>query len=76
MKFEFSKVEDCIIPKIITTDGKCEFDYVRMVNFLYQDRVIEPSEFLDGFSGEEKENIEKLLREISEVISEEPDLNE
>lgn len=68
MKLRFTKENDNMQVHILNGNKLIDFDYICMINMLYNDRNLESSEFLGEISADEKTNIEEMLNEISQKV--------
>ena len=68
MKLKFKKDNDNIKVSISDNETIFDFDYIRMINILYNEHVIEPADFEGDFSEEEINSINMFVKEISDKI--------
>lgn len=68
MKFKFKKENEDIKVSIYHEETDYDFDYIKMINILYNEKVIEPADFEGNFSEEEINNINEFVKEISDKI--------
>lgn len=64
MKIKVSKENDDIITKLVIDGVEKQFDYIRLINELYENEEIENIEFSDDIEEWEAEEIKKLVDEI------------
>lgn len=68
MKLVFEKDSDNVNVSICDKETISDFDYIKMINILYNEKIIEPSIFGEGFSEDEITNINAFVSEISEIL--------
>ena len=68
MKLKFIKVNDVIETKLIINDIEQNFEYLTFINNLIDGNEIEEIIYPDDISNEEKEEIDKMIEQINEVI--------
>jgi len=68
MYFKFNKTNDDI--KVLIFDGEkdLDFDYIKMINLLYNKGIIDPSVFEGQFLQEEIDRINSIVKEITDKI--------
>lgn len=69
MKLSLKKLKDQYKLLIENDEGKQEkFDYIKFINMLYDGESVENIEYDDNISQEEKEQINKMIEEIKEIV--------
>lgn len=66
MKLHFKKEDGSISITIVDESAECTFSYEELIRKLYKDRKIDESDFTGEFSGDERNSINALVREITE----------
>lgn len=68
MKLKFKKDNDDVKVLISDKETISDFDYIKMINILYNEHVIEPADYEGDFSEEESNNINMFVKELSDKI--------
>ena len=69
MKLSLKKLKEQYKLLIENDEGKQEkFDYIKFINMLYDGESVENIEYDDNISQEEKEQINKMIEEIKEIV--------
>ena len=68
MKLEFVRTSDIIETKLIINDIEQNFEYLIFINNLIDGNKIEEIIYPNDISNEEKEEIDKMIEQISAVI--------
>lgn len=68
MKLKFIKENDDVKVRILDKEEDIDFDYIKMINILYNEKTIAPAIFEGEFSKEETEKINSFIEEMLEKI--------
>ncbi len=68
MKINVKKEKEDIVLSLIINGAEEPFDYVRLVNELYNKNEIEEINYSNEINDWEKEEIEELIKQINNVI--------
>lgn len=69
MKLALEKEKEQYKLTIIKGDGKKEkFDYIKFINILYEGENIDEVKYDENISGEEKEQINKMMDDIKKAV--------
>ena len=68
MKINVKKENEDIVLSLIINGAEEPFDYVRLVNELYNKNEIEKINYSNEINDWEKEEIEELIKQINNVI--------
>lgn len=69
MNLKFVKEDNEVKVYIVHNDKILDFDYIQMIKILYYERNIGETLYEGNFTKEEKESIERILKEIKNVIN-------
>lgn len=67
MKIKVNKEYDDIITRLVINDKEISFDYVSLINGLYDKDLIEDIEFSDDIDEWEREEIKLLINDINKA---------
>lgn len=62
--------DECKVLLKDSDDKEIEFDYIKMIEMLYTEKKLDPTEFSEGFLDEEKESINNLVNDINNKVTE------
>lgn len=68
MKIKVTKDKDDIITNLVIDGEEIQFDYVRLINGLYDNDIIDDIVFSDDIEEWEREEIRKLIDDINKAI--------
>lgn len=68
MKLVFFKEEEEIKLKLNHNDTDEDFNYVKLIEFLHENNVLEETEYEEGISYEEKDKVNSMIEKINEVV--------
>ncbi len=72
MKITFAKDEEQQIKvRLKEEDEEQEFDYIKMITYLFDEKQLEEPEFGEGITDEEKEKIQDMITNINSAIGNE-----
>lgn len=72
MKITFAKDEEQQIKvRLKEDDEELEFDYIKMITYLFDEKQLEEPEFGEGITDEEKEKIQDMITNINSAIGNE-----
>lgn len=72
MKITFAKDEEQQIKvRLKEGDEEQEFDYIKMITYLFDEKQLEEPEFGEGITDEEKEKIQDMITNINSAIGNE-----
>ena len=70
MKLKFFKNEETdIIVKLLLEEYEQDFDYIKMIEYLYNQNVLEEPVFDDQITEEERVKINQMISKITEVVT-------
>ena len=68
MKINVKKEKEDIVLSLVINEKEEPFDYVRLVNELYNKKEIEETIYSDGINDWEKDEINKLIDKINNTV--------
>ena len=74
MKIKVYKENEDIITKLIKNNKEISFDYVSLINGLYEKDLIDEIDFADDIDDWEQEEIKKLIEDINNTINSADDI--